>query len=283
MYNFERVGTNEQAIQQASQLLVDVFGRPELFTKEYVKWQYADNPAGNIVGFNAMAGEDFAAHYVTQPFYGLMEGQKVKGLLSLNTATADNHRGKGLFTQLAQKTYEAAANEGYSFVIGVANQNSVGGFVKKLGFQLVSQLDALIGVGSLSLPQPKNDILYERYWDKELLDWRLAHPTSQYFTKKYLQHKGVYSATAYPMVHANLGFFPEEIVSSPKVIEKSPSPFKLWLGKDCRMSYKGKLYFDIPQKLRPSPLMLIYLDLTGKRPTIDANELVFQAIDFDAY
>lgn len=97
-------------------------------TSNIWRWQYADNPVGKIVGFNAYMGNLLAAHYVTMPIYMNIEGEKTLGVLSLNTATHPEHRGKRLFTILAEKSYQYAAENGYKFVIGVANAQSTHGF-----------------------------------------------------------------------------------------------------------------------------------------------------------
>jgi GNAT superfamily N-acetyltransferase len=131
-HQIQQTAVDSASILSYSTLLSDVFGKPELFTKEYLQWQYADNPDGTIVGFNAYQGETLAAHYVTQPMEAVINGVKRRGLLSLNTATHPQHQGKGLFVKLADRTYTYAAEHGYDFVIGVANQNSVHGFTKKL-------------------------------------------------------------------------------------------------------------------------------------------------------
>jgi GNAT superfamily N-acetyltransferase len=281
MYRYERVLTNHQSNIEHSILLADVFEKPHLFTPKFIDWQYAQNPSGEIVGFNAMYKSLIAAHYVAQPFYAKINGNVHKGLLSLNTATHHEHRGKGLFTQLAEQTYAAAANEGFAFVIGVANQNSVHGFINKLGFQKVGQLKAKIGLGGV----PKKDLLrqvqYERIWDAESLKWRLNNPCNN-----YLAHTNdeviVYSKTHLPFIKAEMI---KAHVSA--VIEKPDpigfSPLTLYIGTDASINFKGNLFFDIPDRFRPSPLYLIFKDLTGNNLQLSFEDLRFQLIDFDAY
>src|SRR2546430_14155743 len=118
MYEFRRVDTDNFANTNHAKFLAEVFKNPWLFTSQFIQWQYADNPAGKIVGYNAMVGDLIAAHYVAQPFYAKLNGETYKAILSLNTATHKEHRGKGLFTKLADQTYTTAANEGFAFVIG---------------------------------------------------------------------------------------------------------------------------------------------------------------------
>ena len=124
-YRIEQVRVDQVALREILQLMQLAFeGHAEKFNFDYMKWQYADNPVGAIVGFNAYMGDELAAHYVTLPIYMNIDGKKTLGLLSLNTATHPEHRGKRLFTILAERTYQYAAENGYMFVIGVANANT---------------------------------------------------------------------------------------------------------------------------------------------------------------
>jgi hypothetical protein len=280
MYNFERVLTTTEANAAHAALLATVFEKPQLFTPQFIKWQYGDNPVGNIVGFNAMAGNVIAAHYVTQPLYANLNGQHTKGLLSLNTATHNDHRGKGLFTQLAEKTYETAASEGFSFVVGVANQNSVHGFTKKLGFQLVGQLHAKVGLGQIPALPANTGLQYEREWDAETLAWRLQNPSANYFSR------GKNTISYFSKTH--LSFIKSQLISVPDTMGKTLSgggfnPITLYIGAEQGLSFKGKLFFDIPMRFRPAPLYLIFKDLTGKGQTLNFENIRFKLIDFDAY
>lgn len=281
MYQFERVNTGSAANKAHAKLLADVFGKPELFTETFIDWQYAQNPAGKIVGFNAMAGDTIAGHYVTQPLVAKLNGQSTKGLLSLNTATHNDHRGKGLFTQLAEKSYEAAAAEGYGFVIGVANQNSVHGFLKKLGFASLGLLKAKIGLGSVPIPGTGSSVEYERIWDVESLKWRLNNPSNKYFTK-HNSTVTYFSKTHLPMVKANLISL-DKNGAYPKKEDMPFSPFTLYIGLDPAINFNGSLFFDIPERYKSAPLHLIFKDLTGKGLKPNPENMRFRLLDFDAY
>ncbi|MFZ1687776.1 MAG: GNAT family N-acetyltransferase, partial [Flavobacteriales bacterium] len=162
-HTIEPVRTDDASIAAMTALLRQVFPNAAHFTEEVVRWQYRENPDGEAVGFNAWNGTELAAHYVTIPLLARVNDKEERGLLSLNTATHPSHQGKGLFTKLANATYEAAATQGFGFVIGVANANSTHGFTKKLGFQLVSPLCAMIGCGPLAFDHPDR-IQYEHSW-----------------------------------------------------------------------------------------------------------------------
>ena len=87
MYYFENVKTCNESISKCTALLKEVFPKMKGLSNEYIRWQYADNPCGQIVGFNALYDEKIVAHYVAQPFTARINGEIKKGLLSLNTAT----------------------------------------------------------------------------------------------------------------------------------------------------------------------------------------------------
>lgn len=280
-YQIRQTTTDSVAIQTYASLLSEVFGKPELFTPGYIKWQYADNPDGVIVGFNAYAGDTLAAHYVTQPMESVISGQKCRGLLSLNTATHPGHQGKGLFVKLANQTYQHAADHGYDFVIGVANQNSVHGFTKKLGFQLVGQLHALLGMGSLPFASDLSGFSYYKEWSPEALAWRLRNPVGKYGVSAG-RTMTVSSPTAYPLIQATLGRFDRSRYN----VMSSPAPFSmlnLWIGADRNITSKTNFYFNIPNRLRPAPLYLIFKPLKSGLGPLHFDDVYFQALDFDAY
>lgn len=281
MYEFTRVATTNTANAEHAALLANVFEKPALFTPAFIQWQYADNPAGPIVGYNAMAGSVIAAHYVTQPFYAMLDGAKAKGLLSLNTATHVDHRGKGLFTQLADKTYEAAAAEGFDFVIGVANQNSVHGFTKKLGFQLVGQLYARVGMGHPPTINTSINVQYERIWDAPMLNWRLANPSNAYLTA-HGKADSFYSKTHIPFIKSHLITVDKDLVNVP-LQGTGFNPLTLYIGVDAGIKFRGSMFVNIPNKFRPAPLFLIFKDLTGNNKQLNFENIRFRLLDFDAY
>ena len=69
------------------------------------------------------------------------------------------------------------------FIIGVANQNSTHGFIKKLGFYLISPLDVKIGFGKLNL-KIKQSYKAKPFWSLKTLKWRLSNPYVSYFKNR---------------------------------------------------------------------------------------------------
>src|SRR5258708_2073413 len=141
-YEYRNTVTDAKSISLYSDLLSSVFPDTKKYTPQFLDWQYNQNPSGKVVGYDAFLNGELVGHYVTIPVLYSFNNENIKGLLSLNTATHPSHQGKGLFTKLAQRTFDFAQGQGFKFVIGVANQNSSHGFINKLGFTLVAPLEA---------------------------------------------------------------------------------------------------------------------------------------------
>lgn len=270
-YQIEQVKVDDNSLREIQSLLQLVFKEhADKFSFAYLKWQYAENPVGTIVGFNAYLDNVLAAHYVTMPIFMTINGQKTLGLLSLNTATHPDHRGKQLFSILAERTYQYAAENSYKFVIGVANANSTHGFLKHLKFKLVGPLTFKIGIGNNIYPQ--RDYIFTRYWDKETMDWRLKNPSMKYYKngdlivspikvgfKKLVCHNG-----------ANLATLPKLRLR----------PVNLYIGYGANLN-KG-IYVNLPKFIKRSPFNFIFRDLTdGLLPEVTKDNILFELIDFD--
>ena len=270
-YHIEQVKANDDSIREIQRLLQLVFEKnASKFSFDYLKWQYVENPIGQVVGFNAYKDDVLAAHYETIPVYMNVKGKKTLGLLSKDTATHPDHRGKHLFTLLAERTYQYAAENDYKFVIGVANANSTPGFIKHLKFKLIGPLDFKIGIGTKIYPQ--RDYTFSRYWDKEIMNWRLNNPSMKYYKngdtivspikmgfKKLVCHNGA------------------DLVSLPKLHLR---PLNLYIGYGASLD-KG-FYVNLPKFIERSPFNLIFRDLTeGSLPDMHKENVLFELMDFD--
>lgn len=283
MYDIRELDLSPDAVAKVEDLLGRVFPGATHLRRDYLTWQYVENPAGKAVGFNAWAGEELAAHYVAIPLRAMIEGAEVRGLLSLNTATHPDHQGKKLFTQLAEATYARAAELGYAFVVGVANANSTPGFTKKLGFSLVRPLEGRLGVGALRR-RHEQAASFRSIWNEAALQWRLGNPRRRYTQVTQKSRVRVEAATGKYGIFAILGEFDRRALGEVKLDRtRAMNPVRLWLGLDPAVDIKRSSYFALPQKLRTSPLNLIFLDLTGRGVSIDPDATRFDAIDFDAY
>lgn len=271
-------GTSARHLGAYSALLRSVFGSSK-FSPEALAWRYRDNPAGAVVGCDAWDGERLAAHYVTCPLEARIDGGLVRGLVSLNTATHPDYQGRGLFTQLAQAAYDQGAAAGYDFVIGVANANSTPGFLRKLAFQDVGRLHA----GVLArLPRRFSDarVQYQGVWREESLAWRLADPEARYVTARRGDLLGVWARTHLPFV--NCGAFLANVARPQNAMP--PLGGTLFIGLEPRMDLGRHGFLPVPERLRPSPLNLIWRAIgQGAPAALRPDAVAFNFLDFDPY
>lgn len=125
--------------------ILDVFERAfgRKLSMDYWKWRYIDNPNNNTDLINLAWDEDkLAAHYALSPIPLYLNGIKHFSALSMTTFTDPSYFRRGLFAKLAQELY-SNTKDTIDVVFGVPNDNSVNGFVKKLGFQLIKEIPLL--------------------------------------------------------------------------------------------------------------------------------------------
>lgn len=284
MMRFAPVSFDPAAMTAYCALFAACFPGTDKFTRAYLDWLYLANPDGPALGFDAWDGERLAAHYVCVPARAQVNGAAARVLLSLNTATHPQYQGKGLFTKLAEMTYQAGAALGVDGVYGVANANSTPGFVRKLGFQLVRPLEARVGLGALRHTAPAPHALsFQRNWSDAAIGWRCANPLNPVHVRRrgarWLFHANAFGA-ALPAV-AELAA--DGLAPAPARAAAPLSPLRLFIGllPDRSASYWN--YPSIPQRLRPSPLNLIYRALAPRATALDAALIEFSFLDFDAY
>lgn len=266
-------------------LFAACFPGNDKFTPAYLNWLYRANPDGTAVGYDAWQDGRLAAHYVCVPARAHVHGLAGRVLLSLNTATHPDFQGKGLFTKLAELTYAAGAEQGFKGIYGVANANSTPGFIRKLGFQLVRPLEARIGVGRLHIGDTGAGALaFERCWDQASLAWRCSNPHNPVHVRKG-RVRWQFSAAALggKGVPAYAELRPPTPDFDKHAGDGSISPLRLFIGLMPDRSGSYWNYVSIPQRLRPSPLNLIYRALDGDARALDPAAIRFNFLDFDAY
>lgn len=274
-------GTDPGQLAAYADLLGRVFGASRKFSPEAIAWRYRDNPAGQVVGADAWDGARLAAHYVTCPVEARIDGRVTRGLLSLNTATDPDYQGRGLFTRLAEASYAQGAAAGYQFVIGVANANSTPGFLRKLAFQDVGRLHA----GFLARPPRRfepTDLQYVGAWREALLSWRLANPAGRYRVARHGDLLGIWAATDVPFVSC-AAFLPDTDMAMP-LASGGPLAATLFIGLEPRADLRRQGLLPVPERLRPSPLNLIWRSLGSDAPAqLRPDAVALNFLDFDPY
>lgn len=283
---FRRVEVNVESLNTYGSLFAECFPGATHLDSRYLAWLYRDNPVGRVVGFDAWEGDELAAHYVCIPVDLQVHRRPVRGLLSLNTATRPAFQGKGLFTKLAELCYAAGAQEGFECIYGVANAHSTPGFLRKLGFSLVGPLEARIGVawpefsfGDLSQSTEE----FRRIWTKASMAWRVSCPSNLISLTRKEGRGWLASASARKFGVRAVAEIPDY---GAEFDEHGGNMFcfgKLFIGLVPREYGRLSGYIDIPARLRPSPLNLIYRDLSGELAVPAVNHVMLSFLDFDAY
>lgn len=273
-------GTSPALLDAYASLLNATFAT-DTFNPAALAWRYRDNPAGTVIGADAWDGERLAAHYVTCPLEARIDGELARGLVSLNTATHPDYQGQGLFTKLAEHAYGLGAQAGYGFVTGVANANSTPGFLRKLAFQDVGRLHAGV-LARLPSRFETAAIQYQGAWREDLLAWRLANPDGRYRTARRGGLTCVWARTHLPFVQC--GAFLPYSGALAGGHGGAPMTATLFLGLEPRIQLTRQGFLPVPERLRPSPLNLIWRPLTQTAPkTLKPDAVAINFLDFDPY
>lgn len=198
----------------------------------------------------------------------------------LNGAVAAGHRGKRLQSRISAAIFEESVRRRFVFCFGTGNRWSTGPLLSR--FSMVRPLQARLGFGMPARRQTEAQPSFERLWSPEALAWRLANPEASYAVGVRNGNFSVTAKIGLPGISAILLSAPDEWNG----IERggpSPTPLRLWLGLDPNLDWSRSPFLPIPRSLRPSPLNLVYKDLTGGGFVPDPDRVRFRAIDFDLY
>lgn len=263
----------DTSLKQLVDLQNIVYEGKHTFTIGGFRQWYLNNPNGKVISFNAFCGEELVAHYACIPYKMQIDGRIVTGLFDMATVTHPNHRGKGLFKKLAQTTYDYAKEQGFEFVLGVANANSFPGYMKYFPFTFVGQLDVKMGLGTRI--KCDGEKTYSVYRDTEIFNWRLNTCRANYSRKENVL-LGHYNSVVQTFMGSYSNSFLNETNAQDKHWGFRP---KLYVGLGAKFN---SLFIKVPKFLKHSPFNLIFLDLTnGKLPPITKDNIFFQLFDFD--
>ncbi len=136
-FEFKKI-TSIDNIVRLSDLMEQCFGMK--VDLSYFKWKYFDNPAGEVVAYEALCEGKTVAFYGIIPEYYILNGRTEKIYQSMDTMTHPEFQRKGLFVSLAEKTYnEVIEREGKLMMIGFPGEQSYHGFVNKLGWKRIHE------------------------------------------------------------------------------------------------------------------------------------------------
>ena len=261
------------------------FPKAHHLTGTYLKWLYQENPSGSFIGADAYCDNELVGQVAAIPGEYFLNGKSARGLLAVNVAVHPRFQGRFLFKKLGLKMCEYGAENGYEFVVGVANRKSTPMFIRQMGFQLVQPLEARLGFGALHLDLDAiaTTEQFRHLWSDETFAWRLANPNNRIITRKIADRLQCYAAAKGNVlpVYAEL---PKQSLSNLEGNRLNLfSPFRLFLGLIPQSSYKFTRYMEVPQRFRPSPLNLIYKSLNHRVEKLEKDYISFSFLDFDAY
>lgn len=262
------------------------FPAATIFTPEYLKWLYWENPVGDAVGFNCWAGDELVGHVASLPQSVVIKGKECKVILLLNVATHPKTRGKGHFVGLVKRTIEAAAERGFAAVLGVANAQTYRAYELKFKFQNVAGLAAHVEMLPHSLDASRaieRADLFQK-WDDDSLAWRLRNPNNPLkIVSSGTDSIVVEGKSSMPVVRSR-AIIPRNgmRVSASRALVKSMGPAVV-IGLAPEGMMRRRIALDVPNKLRPSPLRLVYKNLKSPGDTLDPTNILYSFLDFDAF
>lgn len=265
-------------LEQASALLRLVFPHARHLTPLHLAWQYRGNPDGAAIACGAFQRGELVGHLAAMPLRARLNGEEHRGVALINAAVHPEHRRRNLGLRMIFATMDEVFRQRHRFAIAVSNDSSTAPLMT--AFRPVAPLTVKLGLGRPASGPPVEPS-FERLWSEEALRWRLSRPERGYVATARHGRLIVTAATGKPGIAALMHEGPE-LADFPGSQGRRP-PLNLWMGLDPRIDWNRSRYIDVPQWLKPSPLNLSFVDLTGKDLFPDPARALFRAIDFDAY
>ncbi|HEX2560342.1 GNAT family N-acetyltransferase [Phenylobacterium sp.] len=276
--------TSQQGLAAVAALMRRAFPQAGKYTEAYLNWLYFQNPVGPALAFDVREGERVVSHGAGILQRLVLHGRPVLGALMLNTATDADRQGRGLFSQVVTAVIEEGRRRGVAALIGVANQNSVGPYVKRLGFHDVRGLDAFVSVAPerIDVSRALAHADLRRDWDDAALAWRMGNPEGRLKVVAVgADALVVEGASTAPLVAAR-AVIPRRGLSAPEAPRSRLRPAVSLALAPAGASRRG-VSLTVPDRLRPSPLRLIYFNLEDPADRLDPDRILFSFLDFDAF
>jgi len=270
-------------IAQTCELLNAVFPSATHIDTGYLERLFNGCPYGPTSGFSGFDDGQLVAHYVNIPIRARVEGELRDGIWPFQFAVHPQYQGKGAFRALGDRIVEEMTAEGESFVVGITNANSTPIMQKLWGYHAVAPLEVKVGVGPMPERDPGDDLRFVRIWDEAAIAWRLKLPAEPY---RVLRRRGVahlYAPGDRMGIHVEVGAFPESLVPDDLDPLRTANPLRMWIGLDPARRWRARGYVDLPERWKPSPLILTFFDFRDAKHSLDPAQTRFNVFDFDAY
>jgi len=259
------------------------FPKAHKFSRSFLEWQYYDNPEGEPLGCNLDDGDRLVGHLMGIPQAVRLRGEPALVTLIMNVATHPDYRGRGLFLELVRRVAQMSAERGHAGVVGVANQQTERAYRTKLGFQNVAGLGAHVEIA----PQPVDMTAalaaadFAHAWTDQSLAWRLKNPANPlHIAGETADSLVVEGASSLPLVRAR-GAIPRAGLSA-RGRGRAFGPAVV-LGLVPAGAARRGLALTVPERLRPSPLRMIWLNHKVPGDRLDPEKILFSFLDFDAF
>ena len=248
----------------------------------YLDWLYKQNPHGVVIGFDAFFGNDLVGHYAISPQRYRFGSKSFIGALSLNTATHPNHQGKGLFIKLAKATYIKAKSSGIQFIVGVANSQSIYGFIKKLDFKNLGKVRLYLRWRSFMRLDDEMGVDLDELW----LQWRLANPSKKYQLVN-LDNNFLMLVTSIKKIPFILGSIKKTYLSKIRLNKTNLTRITEWsLIPKLTPYFKYRFssyWLCMPLLMQPSPWEVIWLTLDETIDDSICQNLIIEGLSMDTF
>lgn len=286
--SYRSIDLTDAGLARACAFLQLVFPHARHYSIAFLDWMYRRNPDGPALGLEGFDGDKLVAHLAALPQQTMLKGEPRRVLLWVNGATHPDYRGQGLYLKLCAETCTDLAARGADAIIGVANQNTIRAYEGRLGIQNVAGLEARLGSGdflSVNWSVAEHAAELRRVWRPESLAWRLQNPFNPLALVRGARGAVVRGATQQAMIDV---FTPLPAGAAAPAVGMAPvrrrrRPIQLSLGLQPKGSARFGLSGALPDRLKPSPLRLIYRNLHDAADRIAADRVLFSFLDFDAY
>jgi len=171
-YSIVRLGENK--LKDLETLYREVYGHKPV--KNYLFKKYNTVYTGaQYVGHIAYNSENIAvAYFGVIPCFILYNDQIILSAQAADAMTLSSHRYKGLFVELAKKTFDLCRATGIQLVFGFPNQNSYHGLVHKLDWKSIEHMERFtIPVNSFPLKSLSRHFEWTKSIYKKYANWVL--------------------------------------------------------------------------------------------------------------
>jgi hypothetical protein len=245
-----------------------------------------------------------AAFYGVLPCRFRIDNEIFLAAQSADTMTHPDHRKKGLFLKLAQKTYELAQQEGIDFIFGFPNQHSHAGFIKLKWYFMPKPMQLFVLQGSkypwaallLRIPVVKH--LYKILKLKSFKNsWKdISAENGVVRDTFFAAYKAQYSETyirqwphAYSWIKNDgslkIGFLEHDKTVSASELEflLKQTAHNMGCGTIVSMTTEGSQLYCALIKIKPPQegLPIGFFNLTER--TINFNKATFEYCDIDTF